>query len=157
MFGKSCLWLGGKISNFFLSIFERGFLCNPGCPRTHSADQGGLKLRDMSTSASQMVGFKVYVTMPGINFWGNMDDFLSIELTQLWEKRYYTWIRGLYTACFWQVCYWAFYLKTEPFKKNSLFYVCVYKCFSCLYVHAFHVCLVPTKARRGHLTHWAWS
>jgi hypothetical protein len=33
--------------------FETGFLCvAPGCPRTHSVDHAGLKLRDPFASAS---------------------------------------------------------------------------------------------------------
>lgn len=35
---------------------------NPGCPRTHSADQVGLKLRDLLDFASQVLGLKAQVT-----------------------------------------------------------------------------------------------
>jgi hypothetical protein len=49
---------------FFLSLFllllvvvvvfqDRGSLCSPGCPGTHSVDQAGLELRNPPASASQ--------------------------------------------------------------------------------------------------------
>jgi hypothetical protein len=37
---------------------DRVSLCNPGCPETHSVDQAGLKLRNPSASASQVLGLK---------------------------------------------------------------------------------------------------
>jgi hypothetical protein len=33
-----------------------------GCPRTHSVDQAGLELRDLPTSASGVLGLKVWAT-----------------------------------------------------------------------------------------------
>ena len=37
---------------------DRVFLCSPGCPGTHSADQAVLELRDPPASASQVLGLK---------------------------------------------------------------------------------------------------
>jgi hypothetical protein len=41
--------------SFFFWFFETGFLCNPGCPGTHSVDQAGLELRNPSVSASRVL------------------------------------------------------------------------------------------------------
>ena len=52
---------------FFLFCFvfrDRVSLYRPGCPGTHSVDQGGLELRNPPASASQVLGLKVYVTTP---------------------------------------------------------------------------------------------
>jgi hypothetical protein len=43
-------------------------LCIPGCPGTHSVDQAGLKLRDLSASTSKVLGLKVYTMMPCCEF-----------------------------------------------------------------------------------------
>jgi hypothetical protein len=47
-------------------VQDRVSLCSPGCPGTHSVDQAGLKLRNLPTSASQVLGLKACATMPGI-------------------------------------------------------------------------------------------
>ena len=44
---------------------EKGFSCSPGFPGTLSADQTGLRLRDLPASASQVLGLKVCTTTPG--------------------------------------------------------------------------------------------
>jgi hypothetical protein len=41
---------------FGLVFQDRIFLCSPGCPRTHSVDQAGLKLRNPPASTSQVLG-----------------------------------------------------------------------------------------------------
>ena len=49
----------------FVCLFvfqDRVSLCSPGYPRTHSIDQAGLKHRDLSASASQVLGLKVRPT-----------------------------------------------------------------------------------------------
>jgi hypothetical protein len=46
----------------FFCFFETGFLCSPGCPRTHFADQAGLELRNSPASASQMLGLQACTT-----------------------------------------------------------------------------------------------
>jgi hypothetical protein len=58
--------------SFFLSFFfffkdlfvfqDRVSLCSPGCPRTHSVDQAGLKLRNLPASAFQVLGLKACTT-----------------------------------------------------------------------------------------------
>ena len=51
---------------FFCFVFrERVSLYSPGYPGTHFVDQGGLKLRNLTASASQVVGLKACATMPG--------------------------------------------------------------------------------------------
>jgi hypothetical protein len=47
---------------FFLVFQDRVSLCSPGCPRTHSVDQAGLKLRNPPASASQVLGLKACAT-----------------------------------------------------------------------------------------------
>jgi hypothetical protein len=50
---------------FFLFVCffqDRVSLCSPGCPGTHSVDQAGLELRNLPTSASQVLGLKVCAT-----------------------------------------------------------------------------------------------
>jgi hypothetical protein len=50
----------GFLFLFRFVLFDTGFLCcSPGCPGTHSVDQGGLEVRDKSASASLMLGSKV--------------------------------------------------------------------------------------------------
>jgi hypothetical protein len=39
-------------------FFQKGFLCSLGCPRTHSADQAGLELRDLP-ALPQVLGLRV--------------------------------------------------------------------------------------------------
>jgi hypothetical protein len=48
---------------FFFFVFQedRVSLCSPGCP----VDQAGLELRNLSASASRVLGLKACATMPG--------------------------------------------------------------------------------------------
>jgi hypothetical protein len=46
----------------FFVFQDRVSLCSPGCPGTHSVDQAGLKLRNPSASASQVLGLKACTT-----------------------------------------------------------------------------------------------
>jgi hypothetical protein len=50
-----------KVLFFFFSQ-DTVFLCSPGCPRIHSIDQAGLKLRDLPASASQVLGLNACAT-----------------------------------------------------------------------------------------------
>ena len=56
---------------FVFFFFKTGFLCNPGCPGTHSVDQAGLELSNSPTSASQVLGLKACATTarPGWGSW----------------------------------------------------------------------------------------
>jgi hypothetical protein len=54
-----------KIFFCFFVFQDRVSLCSPGCPGTHFIDQAGLELRNPSASTSQVLGLKVYATMPG--------------------------------------------------------------------------------------------
>jgi hypothetical protein len=45
-----------------LFVWDDAFLCNPGCPGTHSVDQAGLKLRNTPASTSQVLLLKACVT-----------------------------------------------------------------------------------------------
>jgi hypothetical protein len=63
---------GQKVATFFTKIpqkqsffGDRVSLYSPGCPRTHSVDQAGLKLRNPPASASQVLGLKACATMSG--------------------------------------------------------------------------------------------
>jgi hypothetical protein len=49
---------------FFVCLFfrDRVSLCSSGCPGTHSVDQAGLELRNLPTSASQVLGLKACAT-----------------------------------------------------------------------------------------------
>jgi hypothetical protein len=47
---------------FVLVFQDRISLCSLGCPRTHSVDQTGLKLRDLLVTASIMLGLKACAT-----------------------------------------------------------------------------------------------
>jgi hypothetical protein len=44
------------------SDHNRVSLCSPDCPGTHSVDQGGLELRNLPASASQVLGIKACAT-----------------------------------------------------------------------------------------------
>jgi hypothetical protein len=65
---QSFLFFSSSSSFFFFFFFwfsETGFLCvvcRPGCPRTQSVDQGGLELRNLPASASQVLGLKARAT-----------------------------------------------------------------------------------------------
>ena len=43
-------------------------LYNPGCPGTHSVDQAGLELRNLPSSASQVLELKASVTIARLLF-----------------------------------------------------------------------------------------
>jgi hypothetical protein len=43
---------------FVWGFWDSVFLCGPGCPGTHSADQAGLELRNLPASASQVLELK---------------------------------------------------------------------------------------------------
>jgi hypothetical protein len=49
---------------YFILFSDRVSLCSPGCPGTHSVDQAGLELRNLSASvsASQVLGLKECAT-----------------------------------------------------------------------------------------------
>jgi hypothetical protein len=49
----------------FLVFWDRVSLYSPGCPGTHFVDQAGLKLRNLSASASRVLGLKVCAITPG--------------------------------------------------------------------------------------------
>ena len=52
---------------FFVYLFfpDRVSLCNPCCPGTHSVDQAGTELRNVTASATQVLGLKACATTPG--------------------------------------------------------------------------------------------
>jgi hypothetical protein len=50
----------------FLVFQDRVSLCSPGCPGTHSVDQGGLELRNPPASASRVLGLKACATTPSM-------------------------------------------------------------------------------------------
>jgi hypothetical protein len=59
----TCLWVGSKWGSIWMGGFrDRVSLYSPGCPGTHSVEQAGLKLRNLPTSASQVLGLKACVT-----------------------------------------------------------------------------------------------
>ena len=48
---------------FVILVFgDWDFLCIPGCPGRHSVDQGGLEIKNPSSSASQVLGIKAWAT-----------------------------------------------------------------------------------------------
>jgi hypothetical protein len=63
---EGMIFLFGFLFCFVLLFQDRVFLCSPGCPGTHSVDQGGLELRNTPASASQVLGLKVCATTPGL-------------------------------------------------------------------------------------------
>jgi hypothetical protein len=62
----------------FFCFFQDRVSVSPGCPGTHSVDQAGLKLRNPPASASQVLGLKAYVTMPG-------EAFISIRYAHMFS------------------------------------------------------------------------
>jgi hypothetical protein len=69
--------ISGIIFFRFVSVFvclfgwfflDRVSLYRPGCPGNHSVDQAGLRLRNPSACASQVLGLKVCNTTPGTFF-----------------------------------------------------------------------------------------
>ena len=53
---------------------------SPGCPRTHSVDQAGLKLRNPPVSASQVLGLKACTITAQLLFISNPALFLYLAL-----------------------------------------------------------------------------
>jgi hypothetical protein len=53
----------------FVFVSDRVSLYSPGCPGTHSVDPAGLKLRNLLTSASQMLGLKACTTTAWLYCW----------------------------------------------------------------------------------------
>ena len=61
----------------FCCFQDRVSLCSPGCPGTHSVDQAGLKLRDQSASAYQVLGLKACATTARLSyFWIAVTEYL---------------------------------------------------------------------------------
>jgi hypothetical protein len=52
-----------------LGFGDRVSLYSPGCPGTHSVDQGGLELRNLPASASQVLGLKACATIAQPGFY----------------------------------------------------------------------------------------
>lgn len=54
-----------SLSTYFCFLVFQGWvsLCSPGCPETSCVDQTVLELRDLSASASQILGLEVCTTM----------------------------------------------------------------------------------------------
>jgi hypothetical protein len=48
----------------FLFLPDRVSLCSPSCTGTHSVDQDGLELRNVTASATQVLGLKTCATIP---------------------------------------------------------------------------------------------
>ena len=46
----------------FFFFLDKVSLCSPVCPGTHSVDQAGLELRDVSASTSKVLGLKECAT-----------------------------------------------------------------------------------------------
>jgi hypothetical protein len=69
----------------FLFFWDRVSLYNPGCPGTHSVDQAGLKLRNPSVSASQVLGLKACTTTARSKWFF----FYANTFTLLRESRYH--------------------------------------------------------------------
>jgi hypothetical protein len=54
--------------SFIFSFQDRVSLCSPICPRTHSVDQAGLKLRDPPASTSPVLELKIGATTAKLLF-----------------------------------------------------------------------------------------
>jgi hypothetical protein len=52
-----------RSNSFIFFLRDRVSPCSPGCPRTHSVDQAGLKVRNPPASASQVLGSKAWATI----------------------------------------------------------------------------------------------
>ena len=65
---------------FCFVVWDRVSLYSPGCPGTHSVDQAGLELRNLPTSASQVLGLKVCT----ITAW-QPQEFLNESWNLSWE------------------------------------------------------------------------
>jgi hypothetical protein len=69
---------------FVLFFRDRVSLCSPGCPGTHSVDQGGLELRNPPASASRVLGLKACTTtawpMSGILKLRNINPGVFVDL-----------------------------------------------------------------------------
>jgi hypothetical protein len=57
---------------YFIFVFfffqDKVSLYSPGCPRTHSVDQAGLKLRNQPAFASKVLGLKALATTAWLFF-----------------------------------------------------------------------------------------
>ena len=67
-------------ANICLFVWNRVSLCIFGWLGTHYVDQAGPKLRDLSASASQVLGWKVYIATP------NTDSVIKITKILILEK-----------------------------------------------------------------------
>jgi hypothetical protein len=63
---------------YFGFFRDRVSLYSPGCPGTHFVDQAGPKLRNLPTSAFQVLGLKACATTPGYTIWGGVQDRVSL-------------------------------------------------------------------------------
>jgi hypothetical protein len=80
----------------FVCLFfrDRVSLYSPGCPRTHSVDQAGLKLRNPPASASWVLGLKTCATNTQLSvpfyislfYFYFCKIFLSLLVCLLWER-----------------------------------------------------------------------
>ena len=63
---------------FFFFLPDRVSLCSPSCTGTHSVDQDGLELRNVTASASQVLGLKTCATIPS-----SKEIFVSVYSVQI--------------------------------------------------------------------------
>jgi hypothetical protein len=65
-------------------------LYSPGCPGTHFVDQADLELRNLSASASRVLGFKAFTTLPGLKFFQDRSGTSSLKKAGL-ESEIHLW------------------------------------------------------------------
>ena len=128
----------------FLFFWDKVSLCSPGCPRTYFVDQAGLELRDLTASASWVLGVCHHRPAPSLG---------CCFLFCLFETRSLVLQRRLLASKL-QESPHLFFSSTEITKAcHHTFcpfrFICFYldECLACTYVCTAHPSLVPQEVR----------
>jgi hypothetical protein len=113
---KHSPFLYASIPLLFL-FWDRVSLCSPGCPGIHSVVQAGLELRNLPTSASQVLGLKACSTTAWLPFqmYGNYYYLCSIHCFSLNSLVKQTSARVLVNLCLCISKYPLYVLKLHRF------------------------------------------
>jgi hypothetical protein len=117
---------------FWFVFWDRVSLCSPGCPGTHSVEQAHLVLRNLSTSASQVLWLKACITIAWLwiqllNIHFRIKNYLVRTKSKiLCVLKYNSFGFILELLCLLSISFPSFDLSCPIFDDTVLFYVIIF-------------------------------